>query len=175
MIKPNEMRDYRRDIDVDPENLEEEWVMHPSIYLYYSELLAQALFDKDEAKLKLEWIDANIDLDIRKNYTKYDFESKPSEGGIRSTIIKNKKHREAENIYNLSCKKVNSLTGVKTAFEHKKHALSNLVSLRITGFHSEPRNKIQDLKSKERVDSFKDKSNRLNNNPRLKSKKEDKN
>jgi hypothetical protein len=142
-----ELRDYRQDIEVDADDLEGEWITHPSIYMHYSEIYAEACADRDDAKLKMEWIAANIDLDIRKNWdTKYGFETKPSENAIKNTILINKKYLAAYREYNKKVKRVNSMTGVKTAFEHKKHSLANLVSLKIGGFYAEPRNKIRDIK-----------------------------
>ena len=38
-----------------------------------------------------------------------------------------------------AAKNANILLSAKTAFDHRKRALENLVSLRIAGFHSEPR------------------------------------
>lgn len=147
-----EMRNYKLDIEVDEDDLEGEWVTHPSLYLHYSDFYAEACADRDDAKLKMDWIAANIDLDIRKTwdtdkgFEKYGFENKPAEGAIKNTILINKKYLEAYKRYNKCVKRVNSMTGVKTAFEHKKHALANLVSLKIGGFYAEPGNRIKELK-----------------------------
>lgn len=146
-----EIRNYKQDIEIDETDLEGEWLTHSSLYLHYSSLLAESIRNRDDAKLKMEWIAANIDLDIRKTwdtdegYKKYGFKSKPAEGAIKSTFMTNKKYVKAYRKYNKCVKIVNSMTGVKTAFEHRKHALANIVSLRITGIHSEPRNKVRDL------------------------------
>jgi len=141
-----EMRDYKQDIEIDESDLEGEWITHPSLYLHYSEIYADACANKDDAKLRMEWIAANIDLDVRKNWNtpKYDLE-KLTEGVIKSCTLINKKYMEAYKKYNKCVKIVNSMTGVKTAFEHRKHALGNLVSLKIGGFNAEPRNKIRDI------------------------------
>lgn len=141
-----ELRDYRQDIEVDETDLEGEWITHPSIYMHYSEIWAEAVADKDDAKLKMDWIAANIDLDVRKYWdTKYSLD-KITEGAIKNTILISKKYLKSYREYNKCVKRVNSMAGVKTAFEHKKHALANLVSLKIGGFNAEPRNKIKDIK-----------------------------
>ncbi len=142
-----ELRNYNLDIEVDENDLEGEWLTHPSIYMHYSQILSNAIAKRDDAKLRMEWIAAKIDLDVRKNWeSKYKFTSKPAEGAIKNTILTNKKYLKAYRNFNRCVKIVNSMTGVKTAFEHKKHSLSNLVSLAISGFHAEPRNKVRDLK-----------------------------
>ena len=151
MIDPKEMRDFRRDIDVDKDNLEEEWILHPSLYLHYSCEYSQAFDKKERLKQKLEWISAKLDLDIRKDYKKYGFTSKPAEGGIKNTIIIHKDYQEALKKYNKALSLFNTMTGVKTAFEHRKHSLGNLVALKIGGFYSEPRNIVKDIKKKQGV------------------------
>lgn len=143
-----EIRDYSKDIEINEFDLESEWITHSSLYMHYSGILAEAIANKDDAKLKMEWIAAKIDLDVRKNWSneKYDLE-KLTEGAIKNITMTNGNYLKAYRKYNHCVKIVNSLTGVKTAFEHRKHALSNLVSLQISGFNSEPRNKIQDLQN----------------------------
>lgn len=140
-----ELRNYRKDIEIDENNLEDEWIVHPSNYLEYADIYAEAIEKRDNVKLKLEWIEANLDLDIRKNPAKYGFDTKPAEGAIKNTIKIQSKFREQSRLLIKATRRVNSMTGVKTAFEHKKHALGNLVSAKIAGFHAEPRNKVRDL------------------------------
>lgn len=146
---PNETRDFQSDVSIDKDNLEEEWILHSSLYLYYSTQYAKATFQKDQAKSELEWITAELDLEIRSNPRKYGFPSKPTEGGIKNTIIVNKKYQEASEKFNKKTRLFNVLTGVKTALEHRKHALGNLVALKIGGFYSEPRNIVKDVKTKQ--------------------------
>lgn len=146
MIHKNELRDFRRDIEIDKDNLEEEWLLHASLYLHYSSQYADAFYQKDQAKLKLDWVMAELDLEIRKNFKNFGFDSKPAEGGIKNTIIVNKKYQKALKTFNQKTKILNNMTGVKTAFEHRKHALGNLVALKIGGFNSEPRNIVKDVK-----------------------------
>lgn len=162
MIDPNEMRDFRRDIDVNKDNLEEEWLLHPSLYLHYSCEYSKAFTKKEELKQKLEWISAKLDLDIRKDYKKYGFTSKPAEGGIKNTIITNKEYQEMLINYNKALSLFTTMTGVKTAFEHKKHALANLVALKIGGFYSEPRNIVKDIKQKQGVAGQQERKKALN-------------
>lgn len=162
MIDKNEMRDFRRDIDIDKDNLEEEWLMHPSLYLHYSDQYADAAYQKDQAKLKLEWITAELDLAIRKNYKEYGFSSKPTEGGIKNTIILDEKYQKALAILNKKTKLLNTMSGVKTAFDHKKHALGNLVALKIGGFYSEPRNIVRDVKKIQAVKGHEERKKQLN-------------
>jgi len=141
-----EIRNYALDIEINEEDLEGEWLTHPSIYAYYTEAFADSVYKRDDAKLKLEWVEAQIDLDIRQKWeTKYKLPTKPTEAAIKNIIKTNKKYLNSMKKYNKCVKRVNSLQGIKNAFDHKKHALSNLVSLQISGFYAEPRNKVRDL------------------------------
>jgi len=145
-----ELRNYRLDIEIDENDYESEWLTHPSVYLHYAEIYADVVQWRDDAKLKMEWIEAKIDLHIRKNW---DEEYKLTETAIKNKIKTSKKFLKVARHYNKCVKRVNSLIGIKTAFEHKKHALSNLVSMKISGFYAEPRNKVRDLKKQMSMES----------------------
>lgn len=174
MIHKDEIRNFRKDVTIDPNNLEEEWVLHASLYLHYSDQYAEAFDEKEKAKQYLEWVYAKLDLAIRKNYKKFGFDSKPAEGGIKNTIIVHKKYQEALNKYNKANKIFTSFTGVKTSFEHRKHSLGNLVALKIGGFYSEPRNIVKDVKKAQSVKGHKERKVELNKKmKRMKGKKDD--
>ena len=159
-----ELRNYKLDIEIDEDDYEGEWITHSSIYLYYAEMYAEAIELRDNTKLKMEWIEAKIDLDVRQNWEskKYKLTSKPTESAIKNIIKTSKSYLKITRKYNKTVKRVNSLIGVKTAFEHKKHALGNLVSMKISGFHAEPRNKIRDLKKQISVTTHEKHKNELN-------------
>lgn len=157
-------RNYKEDIKIDLSNLEDEWILQPSLYLTYSELHADAIAKRDNAKLKLEYVHAKIDSDIRKNLKKYGFTSKPTEAAIKSAIILDKKHKKAEKTLINANKEVNVLNAVKLSFEHRKAALQNVVSLKVMGLSSEPRNLVQDAKYKKKrvMDNHKAQKDKLN-------------
>ncbi len=139
--------DYKSDILIDENDLENEWINQPSLYLHYAEAHTAALHIKDTNKLKLEYACAKIDSSVRKDWKKY-FDSKPTESAIKNYILSHPTIRQAERAYIDSTEQANLLNGVRNSFEHRKRALENLVSLKISGFHSEPRNKTKDLKNK---------------------------
>lgn len=142
-------RDYRKDIVIDESNLEKEWIEHPSLVLYYNELWVAAVFERDKKKIELETIAAQLDSKIRKNWERY-FDSKPTEVAIKNYITSDPKYKKKERELLEAVKQANLMTGVKNSFEHRKNALQNIVSLRISGFHSEPRNVRKDLNRKMR-------------------------
>lgn len=139
-----EDRDYKSDISIDPFDLEKEWLEQPSLFLYYSEAYADAAYERDRRKAKMEYTYSKLYSEVKSNWKEY-FESKPTEAACKEWVISHKEYRKAEINFIKATKSANILSNVKTAFEHRKLALSNLTSLRIGGFYSEPRNKQRDV------------------------------
>ena len=75
---------------------------------------------------------------------------------------------KAQEELNKKTKILNSFNGVKTAFEHRKHALGNLVALKIGGFYSEPRNIAKDVKKKKGIEGQQARKKQLNKNTKKK-------
>jgi len=130
---------YKSEIQIDPNNLEEEWINQPSLYLKYSEEYANAVANKDRAKSNLEVVYARIDAKVRIDWDEYGFDSKPTEPAIKQFIAKNAEYRKAVKRHVMAVKESNLMAGVKHSFDHRRKALENLVQLHISGFHSEPK------------------------------------
>jgi hypothetical protein len=139
------MRNYKEDIKIDNNKLEEEWTEQASMYQYYAEDYADAVKKRDKAKSWLEVVHAKVDSIIRKDKNKK-FDKKPTEGQVKSLIITHPKYKQAQTELIDATYEMNLALGIKTSFEHRKKALENIVSLHITGFHAEPRNKIKDTR-----------------------------
>lgn len=133
-------RNYYDDLKIDTNNLEGEWVEQPSLYMYYSEAYCEAIRDRDKAKNDLDIIDAQLDKEIRNkdNWEKH-FDKSPSETAIRGWIIQHDRHIKQLAIYSDLSHNANLLQSAKNAFDHRRKALENSVSLLITGFHSQPK------------------------------------
>lgn len=140
------MKDYNKDIKIDEHNLESEWIEQASHFLYYAEAHAEALHIKDLAKAKCDYVYAVLYSEIKKDWNKI-FDSKPTEPAIKEYIASHKKFKIAERKHINACKDANIMLAAKTAFEHRKAALSNLTSLKIGGFYAEPRNKAKDVQN----------------------------
>jgi len=137
-------RDFKRDIHIDENNLETEWLEQASLFVYYAELHAEALYQRDMAKSKLDLLFAKLYSERRKNWERY-FDSKPTESALKEHILSDPKYQKAERHLISSAKDANLMLSVKTAFEHRKKALENLVTLKVSGFYAEPKNKIRKL------------------------------
>jgi len=136
--------DYAKEILIDPCNLENEWLTQPSYYLYYSESHAEAIYQKDLKKSELDYTHSILYDEVKKDWKKH-FDSKPTEAAIKEWITRNPKYREAELTFIKATRNANIFLNVKTSFDHRKLALSNLVSLKISGFYSEPKNKVRQI------------------------------
>lgn len=133
-------RDYKEDIKIDENHLEKEWIEQASLYLYYAEAAAEASYEKDKRKSMLEFSYSKLYADVKEHWSNY-FETKPTEPACKEWIITQKSYQKAEKLFIKATKRANILLNVKTAFDHRKKALENLVSLRIGGFYSEPSSK----------------------------------
>ena len=166
-------RDYKKDIRINEHDLMTEWMEQPSLYLYYSDMFAAAVYERDRLKLKLEYMISKIDSEIRANCKKFGFESRPTETAIKNAILTDPRCKKADLKHLKAARQTNLLLGVKISFEHRKKALENAVSLQITGYHSEPRNKLKDIFEKKHSGHNKEHKNELNKE-RKKIKKKDK-
>lgn len=140
-------RDYSEDIQIDENDLENEWLLQPSHYLHYAEAHAEALYNRDLKKSALEYTYSVLYDDAKTNWKDH-FGKQPTEPATKEWIVRHPKYKAAEKEFIKTTRKVNVMLSVKNSFEHRKKALENVVSLMITGFHSEPKNKVMQRKTK---------------------------
>jgi len=136
---------YAEDLKIDRNDLVGDWEEQATLMMHYCDLYAIAVFERDTEKVRLEYIAAQLDSDVRKNFKNYGFASKPTEAAIKNTVVMQKKYRRAVKKALLTAKQANLMAGVRTSFEHRKKALENMVTLLVTGFHSEPKNKPKNI------------------------------
>ena len=128
--------DFEKDISINKYKLDEECISHSSLYARYGNMQVEAKTNLNNAKDRLELVEAERNLAIRKELA--DLGTKATEAMINSLlvadseVIKAKKEvRNAEDIYA-------SLTVALQAFEHRKSELDNLVKLYCAGYYSVP-------------------------------------
>jgi len=133
---------YEKDILIDKNNLSEQWEKQAGLYLYYALKLVKAEKDRNNAKEEVEVTKARVDKTIRKTPKDYGYE-KVTEAIVTNTILLDDDYKEANNTYIEECYEVGILQAVVRAFDHKKKALENLVTLHMGGYNAEPRNKTR--------------------------------
>lgn len=120
--------DYEKDVYIDPTALDVEWLEQPSLMLAYGKAAAEAKYEADTAKEKMEFIMAELDKDIRLNPEKYDI-AKITEGVVINTIKLQPEYIEATKQY-ISAKYEQDLAKYAAqAISDRKDALENLVKL----------------------------------------------
>lgn len=140
----NDDRDYAEEVKINAADLESEWLEQGSYYLHYGEGHANAIFDKDISKSELDYVHSVLYDEVKTDWKKH-FDTKPTEVAIKEWITRNPRHRKAELAFIKATRDANVLLNVKNSFEHRKKALENLVSLKITGMYSEPTNKVRQI------------------------------
>jgi len=130
-------KSFKEKIRPDKFNLDTEWVEQPDLFNEYSILKDLAKEKEDKAKEMLSVIDAEIDLDIRKNFkTKYGLDKAP-EAAIKATILVHPKHRGAQDAYLQARHEHEILKTAVGAISQKHDALQELTKIWIKGYYSE--------------------------------------
>ena len=125
---------YLKDLEIDENMLEREWIDQSSLYMSYSIEAAEAGKHKDDIKEELEIIRAQTSLRIRE-----DSEKKMTEAMVASAITLDENCQTAVSNYNQAVYEYNMIQAVIKSLDHKKKALENLVQLWVNGYYSVPK------------------------------------
>lgn len=122
------MDEYSRDVAIDHNALDIEWIEQPSLMLKYGRKSAEARRSADLAKEELEVTKASLDSEIRSNPEKFGL-AKVTEGSIQSAVLLSPQYQEANQKY-IEAKYEMDLTRYAVdSISMKKDALENLVRL----------------------------------------------
>lgn len=147
------MEDYKKDLMIEPDALDIEWIEQPRLYMKWAEISAKA---EDRVKLTkeaLEVTDAKIDNEIRSSGDKV------TEVQIKAKISLDERHQKALQDYNDALYKSNLYSSAVRAMDHRKVALENMVRLMIGQYFAGPKDprdlkkeytKAMELRDKER-------------------------
>jgi hypothetical protein len=119
---------YEKDIEIDENSLDIEWLNQPSLMLKYTRHSARMRMELDLAKQNLDIAKAESDKAIRGNPEKYGIE-KVTEAVIANAILIHPKYQQAYTDYLTAKFEVDMAQGAVGAFEQRKSALENLVRL----------------------------------------------
>ena len=131
------MSNYEKDVTIDPDALDVEWLGQPGLIFKYSKKSAEVQQELSNAKEALELTKATLDKKIRTNPEKYGIE-KITETVVANTIISQDDFKEANQVYQEAQFEVNILRGVMDALNNKKSALENLVKLHGQNYFAGP-------------------------------------
>ena len=126
--------DFQKELSINKYKLEEECLSHSGRYAYYAEAQSIAKCNVSEAKDNLEFVTAEANLRIRKQYA--DAGEKVTEGTISSRISTDEEVLKA--IKNLrDCEAVYARLSVAvSAMDTRRSELDNLVKLYCAGYFS---------------------------------------
>lgn len=119
---------YERDVNIDPDSLDTEWLDQPRLMLKYTRIEAEAKKDLGDAKARLDIIQADLDKAIRSNPDDFDL-PKVTETAISNAIQSTKKYKEAQEEIREAEYHLNMAIGAVRSMYVKKEALENLVRL----------------------------------------------
>ena len=130
--------DYQKEIEIDPDALDVEWLGQPSLFMKYSEACALARKKMDRAKEHLEVTRAELDKEIRSDPEKFEV-AKVTESAISSAITVHSTFRNASALFIEAKYEFDVLSRAVQAFEQRKTALENLVRLNGQGYFASPK------------------------------------
>lgn len=125
------------DFQIDRFRLDDEWVKQPDLFRRYAEALAEAKSEFEGLKNDLDVTRAEVELKIREDPSAYGLE-KVTEGVIKSVVEVQETVKEAESEVVQARHKVGMLEAAVGALDHRKRALSDLVSLHLADYFSKP-------------------------------------
>lgn len=145
------IEDIELDKQIDPDQLDVEWLDQSNLFYKYSSALNEAIANREDSKLlverkkkELDTLKSELELEIRKDPDSFDLE-KVTESSVKAAILASDDHKklleeyfEASEEYNSALKEVNDLFTCVNTMQEKKTALENLVRLLGQQYFSTP-------------------------------------
>jgi hypothetical protein len=162
---------YEQDVSIDEIALDVEWLQQPHLMYKYAKYQAETKKAMDEAKERLDFIKAKLEMDIRANPENYGL-SKVTESAIASTILLQPEYQEASKKY-IEARYENDVAATAVrAIDQKKTALENLVKLLSVSYFAGP-SAPRDLSLKWNEHIKRREQKELNKNIKIKRKRKD--
>ena len=138
--------------DIDPNALDEQWLMQPSLYRQYATQVARARDEVgnaeigvDVCKTELKEVEAEIRLDVTANFEQYGYKKVPTLDTITATLLTNDKVKKAQGkltsakrTLNEAWTSVNRSQAIVSSLDQKKTALQELVRLHSQSYFATP-------------------------------------
>ena len=124
------------DATIDYDNLEREFLEHPSKVMYINDDLSDAIYERDELKGQLKRIEADLFIRVTNEWEKH-FNKAPTEGLKNHWVSIQPSHKRISALLNRAEHKVNFLKGRKDAMESRGYSIGYAVNYTIHGMNSE--------------------------------------
>lgn len=129
--------DYEKDIQIDPEALDVEWLNQAELMRKYSKHAADMKYQMDNLKERMEWTKAEVEMKIRSTPEAYGL-VKVTESAIQSTLLLEPDYTKVQGEYNESRYEYDVAMAAVRAVDQKKNALENLVKLLSLSYFAGP-------------------------------------
>ena len=143
---------YERDVEIDPNALDVEWLQQPELMRRYTRHCAKMERLKNTAKEALDVGKAEIEKAVRSDPDKYGL-PKATEAAIQSAILLQPRYQELSEAHINARYEYEIAKGAVNAMDQKKSALENLVKLLGQSYFAgpkAPRNLVKELEEKRR-------------------------
>lgn len=126
------MNDYRKDLQIDRDSLDEECIRQPVLFDYHAQQLVPLYKERDNLKLAIEQLSAQLDGIIRESASAEG--KKLTEAKIQSEIINNSQYQNLNIKYINICTDTKEREAIRDAFQQKRDMIKLLVELYIAGY-----------------------------------------
>jgi len=126
------MQEYKIDLQIDRNNLDEECIRQPVLFDQYAQVLVPLYTERDNLKLVIEQLSAQLDGIIRESASAEG--KKLTEAKIQGEIIINPQYQNLQQRYILICTEVKEKEAIRDAIQQKKDMLKLLIELYISGY-----------------------------------------
>ena len=127
---------YEKDIEIDGQSLDQEWLRQPSLFMRYSRELADAKERMSRASEKLDITKADAGNAAREKFAAENI--KATVDMVRDAAQKDKNVKADTDALIKAEHEVNILTSAVRAFDHRKAALEGLVTLHGQNYFAGP-------------------------------------
>jgi hypothetical protein len=138
------------DFTIDAFNLDQEWIGQPDLYRRYAEALADAKQEYDHFRIEANLHRAEVELEIRSDPAEFGIE-KVTEGTVKAVLESNDGVVSNDRKVVDAKHKVAVLEAAVQALDHRKRALSDLVSLHLSDYYSKPTAREEDKPAMDEV------------------------
>lgn len=124
-------------IEIDENNLPDEWRDQPAQMLRHGTLLAEAQRDEDAARARLDLVRATIERDVRARPRRHGLD-KPTEAAVAAAVVCSPEYQEAEKARAEASHRVRVFRAACDALAHRKSALQGMTDLFLRQWYADP-------------------------------------
>lgn len=151
-----EEKEFESLLEIDKTRLDDEAENQPFLVWEYGKMTAKALKALDEAKANLRVVEADVDIAVRENPSKFDLDSdkKPTETAIRGAVLRSEEYKEANQEFIDAQYAVNILEAANKSLDHRRTSLNMLDGQDSRNYFSKPKQSVKtnvkDFRSKKK-------------------------